>query len=100
MKSSAVLDSQTYKNWRIVFDAGALKDLERLDFQVQAKITRFLRRIASGEVPPHLQRKPLQGKYKGLFRYRVGDYPIIFKPDETLRVMLILEIGHRKEVYA
>jgi mRNA interferase RelE/StbE len=92
--------SQTHKNWKIVFDAGALKDLERLDFQVRAKITRFLRRVSAGEVPFSLQSKALQGKYNGLFRYRVGDKRVIFKLDEVLKVLLILEIGHRKEVYA
>ncbi len=84
---------------KIIFDAGVLKDLEKLDYQVQAKVTHFLRRVSAGEIPDHFQRKALQGKHKGLFRYRVGDYRIIVKPDNFLRVILVLEIAHRREVY-
>ncbi len=43
--------------------------------------------------------KPLQYSLKGLRRLRVGDYRIVFKIEEHKKVVLILKIGHRKEVY-
>jgi len=43
--------------------------------------------------------KPLQYSLKGLRRLRVGDYRIIFKIEEEDKTVLIVKIGHRKEVY-
>ncbi len=43
--------------------------------------------------------KPLQYSLKGLRRIRVGDYQIIFQIEEIKKIVLIVKIGHRKEVY-
>ncbi len=43
--------------------------------------------------------KPLQYSLKGLRRLRVGDHRIIFQIDEKNKTVLILKIGHRREVY-
>jgi mRNA interferase RelE/StbE len=43
--------------------------------------------------------KPLQYSLKGLRRLRVGDYRIIFRIDESGQAVLIVKIGHRREVY-
>lgn len=43
--------------------------------------------------------KPLQYSLKGLRRLRVGNYRIIFKIEEEEQSVLIVKIGHRKEVY-
>jgi mRNA interferase RelE/StbE len=44
--------------------------------------------------------KPLQFSLKGCRRLRVGDYRIIYKIEEASKIVLILKIGNRKEVYA
>ncbi|MDZ4662874.1 MAG: type II toxin-antitoxin system RelE/ParE family toxin [Pseudomonadota bacterium] len=43
--------------------------------------------------------KPLQYSLRGLRRLRVGDYRIIFQIEEKKKVVLVVKIGHRKEVY-
>lgn len=43
--------------------------------------------------------KPLQYSLKGLRRLRVGDYRIIFKIDQEAGAVLVVKIGHRKEIY-
>lgn len=43
--------------------------------------------------------KPLQYSLKGLRRLRVGDYRVVFSIEEQNKVVLIVKIGHRKEVY-
>ena len=43
--------------------------------------------------------KPLQYSLKGLRRLRVGDYRIIFQIEEEKKTVLIVKIGHRREVY-
>ena len=50
---------------------------------------------------PLVQAKALAGKLQGFYRYRVGDYRIIFEVDEqgTITVLVILQIMHRKDIY-
>jgi mRNA interferase RelE/StbE len=43
--------------------------------------------------------KPLQYSLKGLRRLRVEDYRIIYQIDIENKIVLIVKIGHRKEVY-
>jgi mRNA interferase RelE/StbE len=42
--------------------------------------------------------KPLQGIFKGLYRYRYGNYRIIYTIDRTVVMILILRIADRKNV--
>jgi mRNA interferase RelE/StbE len=43
--------------------------------------------------------KPLQYSLKGLRRLRVGDFRVIFQIDDRAKVVLVVKIGHRKEIY-
>jgi mRNA interferase RelE/StbE len=48
---------------------------------------------------PRLSGKALQGDLKGLWRYRVGNYRLIAQIKDNELIILVIEIGHRKEVY-
>ncbi|MGF3084332.1 type II toxin-antitoxin system RelE family toxin, partial [Streptococcus pyogenes] len=43
--------------------------------------------------------KALTGQYKGLWRYRVGNYRVICDIVDNEMIILALEVGHRKEIY-
>lgn len=43
--------------------------------------------------------KALVGQYKGLYRYRYGDYRILYEIDADNRLIIINRIGNRKEIY-
>lgn len=43
--------------------------------------------------------KPLQYSLKGLRRLRVGDFRVIFEIDDKAKIVLVVKIGHRKEIY-
>jgi len=43
--------------------------------------------------------KPLKGKLKNLWRYRVGDWRVIYHPDTKHNIIVILELSHRKNAY-
>jgi len=43
--------------------------------------------------------KPLKGIFKGLHRYRIGDYRIVFAIDHEKRRLIILHIKHSKSAY-
>ncbi len=73
--------------------------ITKLDRPAQALIGRCLReRVQSAENPRQLG-KPLRGEKNGLWRYRVGDYRIICDIRDSDKVVVVLALGHRKEVY-
>jgi mRNA interferase RelE/StbE len=85
--------------WRVEFDSEAARDLRKLGAEPQRLILRYLRqRIATSQDPRRFGR-PLTGDLKGLWRYRVGDYRIVAAIEEDRFVVLIVTVGHRREVY-
>jgi mRNA interferase RelE/StbE len=86
--------------WRIELSSGARKALDHLDKSTVHRLLRFLHeRVAPAEHPRTLG-KPLQGSRLGnLWRYRVGDYRIIADLQDHTWVVLVVRIGHRREVY-
>jgi mRNA interferase RelE/StbE len=47
----------------------------------------------------HNNIKRLSGEFAGLFRYRVGDWRVIYRIDDSLKSVFVLTIAHRREVY-
>jgi mRNA interferase RelE/StbE len=85
--------------WRVEFDARAAHELRKLDRAAQQLILRYLRvRIATADDPRRFGRA-LTGDLKGLWRYRVGDYRIVAKIEDDHLIVLIVTVGHRREVY-
>jgi len=42
---------------------------------------------------------PLRGELKGLFKYRVGTFRIIYQLQKRKLIVTVIDIGHRKDVY-
>lgn len=83
--------------WQIKIEKKAKKALSSLDFPVQKKIVRYLREKLTED--PRLFGKELVGDMAGLRRYRVENYRIICRLEDHLLIVLVLDIGHRKEIY-
>lgn len=76
----------------------AKKQLKQFDKPVQKRITKFLTELTE-LADPRSKGKSLVGDFKGFWRYRVGDYRLICRiHDEELEI-LVVELGHRKEIY-
>ncbi|MGE0752117.1 MAG: type II toxin-antitoxin system RelE/ParE family toxin [Variibacter sp.] len=89
----------TASAWRVEFDARAARDLRKLDRTAQQLILRYLRaRIATADDPRRFGRA-LTGDLKGLWRYRIGDYRIVAKIEDDRLIVLVVTVGHRREVY-
>lgn len=81
-------------------DRTAERELDRLDPPVARRILRFLHdRLAPLDDPRSLG-EALKGSRLGTFwKYRVGDHRVIAHiEDDTIRI-LVVRIGHRREVY-
>jgi mRNA interferase RelE/StbE len=87
------------RTWRVEFDRDAARDLRKLGTVAERAILHYLRRrIATAEDPRRFG-KPLTGDLKGLWRYRVGDHRIVAAIEDDRFVVLIVTVGHRREVY-
>ena len=81
-------------SYKIEYKSSVVRDLKKLDKGVAGRILDQLEMDLS-ENPDGGQ--PLTGQFKGLFKYRVGDYRIIYT--RTVEGILVLRIGHRSKVY-
>lgn len=85
--------------WTVEFDNAAAKELRKLDRQAQQEILRYFReRIATDEDPRRFG-KPLSRDLAGLWRYRLRNYRMICSIEDDKLVILVLRVGHRKDIY-
>jgi len=86
--------------WQIDLSDTARKQLSKIGRSEAKRITGFLRdRLASLDDPRQLGHALKGTAYADLWRYRVGDYRIVTSiEDEQVRI-LVVSIGHRREVY-
>lgn len=85
--------------WRIEFDRAAARDLKKLGSDAERRVLTFLRTRIAGSSDPRQLGKPLTGDQKGFWRYRVGDYRIVAVIEDDHFVVLVVTVGHRREVY-
>ncbi len=85
--------------WRVELLDGARKTLSRLDPPEARRILAFLKdRVATDDDPRRLG-GPLVARFAGHWRYRVGEYRLICRIEDARLLVLVLTIGHRREVY-
>jgi mRNA interferase RelE/StbE len=86
--------------WSIELGPRATRQMGQLDPQVAHRINRFLfERVAPLENPRSIG-DALKGTELGdLWKYRVGDYRIIASIEDKLIRILVVRIGHRRQVY-
>jgi mRNA interferase RelE/StbE len=87
------------KLWTIEIKRTAEKQIQKLDRKAQELIVRFLRERVAPADNPRQWSKPLHGEKPGLWRYRVGDYRLICDIQDEKITVLVLTVGHRKDVY-
>ncbi len=83
--------------YRVEWSERAARQLEELDRQAARAIVRFMIERIQGAESPRSTGKPLRGE--GLWRYRVGDYRILCAIQDDVMIILVVEVGHRREVY-
>jgi len=83
----------------ISFDSDVERDLKKLDKSTQEKVINYLKKRIAKSENPRKHGKPLKGKLSGIWRYRLGDYRILCQIREQEALILVLRIGHRKNIY-
>lgn len=86
--------------WRIEFERSAERELARLDREVAKRILGFLRDRVSPLDDPRAIGEALKGSRLGNFwKYWIGDFRLIAAiEDDALRI-LVIKVGHRRDVY-
>ena len=86
--------------WEIEFTEGAKKQLSKLGHSEAKRVRDFLFKRVSAHQNPRILGAALQGsELGGYWRYRVGDYRIICEIHDERIVVLVVGIGHRREIY-
>lgn len=82
--------------YRLIFSLQGEKELKKLPLDVRLRITQKLRYFLSAPNPLDLA-SHLKDSELGSYRYRIGNYRVIFDiEDETI---VVLTVGHRRDVY-
>jgi mRNA interferase RelE/StbE len=86
--------------WNLEISPPAKRQLDKLDKAVARRISKFLyERVQQLDDPRQIGER-LQGTLSEFWRYRVGDYRIICSLEQDRLVVLVLRIGHRREIYS
>jgi mRNA interferase RelE/StbE len=83
--------------WKIKWEDFAVKQLRKLDKQIEKRVISYLKKVALEN--PRQQGKPLSGDKPRLWRYRMGEYRIICRIMDDELIVLVIAVGHRKEIY-
>ena len=85
--------------YKVVVTDTAKKQLKKLDKFIAGMIIGWLKKNLEGCSDPRQHGKALTANRSGQWRYRVGDYRIIAEIQDDKIIILILTIGHRREIY-
>lgn len=81
-------------SYNFVYTRRAIKDIEHLDAIVKKRIGNTLLRFLDD---PLKHSVPLTDSTLGGYRFRIGDYRVIFDIEDN--DIVVLRVGHRKEIY-
>ena len=82
--------------YKINYTPGACKQLAKLDKQTAQRVVKYMKSKADN---PTSSGKPLKNKLKGYWRHRVGDYRVLSVTKEDVLIVLVVFVGHRKNIY-
>ena len=84
--------------YKIVFKKSAEKELLKLPLFVQKKLREALILLSHNPFPDLLVVKKLKGE-EDLYRIRVGDYRLIYELQKAIITIVVIRVGHRKDIY-
>ncbi len=81
--------------YRVYLTTRAEKDIKKLSSRIKEETKDILRVLADN---PY-KGIALLGKYKGLRRYRVGDFRVVYELNKKKKALTVIKIKHRREAY-
>ena len=87
-------------NYKVEYSIQAVKQLKKLDKNTQKLIYAWIDKNLQNCENPRVHGKGLVANKSGYWRYRVGDYRLIAEIQDNEITILIVNVGHRREVYS
>ena len=84
--------------WTLEVSDQARKQIRKIDIRQADRITRVMTDVAQLD-DPRQRGHALVGDSAGHWRYRIGDYRVIAKIEDGRMVIVVIAVGHRREVY-
>ena len=85
--------------YTVEFSQNALKQIKKLDKNIAALIIGWIEKNLENCDDPRIHGKGLTANRSGQWRYRVGDYRILADIDDEKITVLVVSVGHRRDVY-
>lgn len=85
--------------YKVEFSSSALKDLKKIDRPTSLLILGWIRKNLENCSNPRLHGKALTANRSGEWQYRVGAYRILALISDSKVTILVIKVGHRKDVY-
>lgn len=82
-------------DYSVFLKPSAVKEIEALPKKEIARVVARIRTLAEDPRPQGAQK--LSGRER--YRIRQGDYRIVYAVDDRERVVRVVKVGHRKDVY-
>lgn len=99
-REDVVLFSRREPDWYIGFSTEVVKSISKLDKNNRARLLEAIQYLAMDPVTPLGDTvKPLTGEMAGLWRYRLGDYRLIYKPNAQSKQITLISFGARGGIY-
>lgn len=86
--------------YKVIFTERVKKQLKKLDKHIAALIIGWLEKNIQNCENPRLHGKGLVENKSGQWRYRIGDYRVICEIQDKEIIVLVLEVGHKREIYS
>jgi mRNA-degrading endonuclease RelE of RelBE toxin-antitoxin system len=87
-------------SWSIAFTPTFRKSIAGVDKKLQGRVLAALSELSETPVVVHGDtKKPLVGEFKGLWRFRVGDYRLLYEPQLEKRLVVLVDFGARGGAY-
>ena len=87
------------KRYHVDYTANMRKALRKLDPGIRNMILKWIDKNLEGCPDARLHGKALTGNLAGLWHYRVGNYRLTADIQDDRLVILMLDVGHRSEIY-
>lgn len=99
--SRASRNFSPYEGWHFGFSKRFVQEAQQLDKNMQGRIFTAMTKIAEAPMQPVGDTvKPLSENLEGLWRFRIGDYRLIYFPESAQRRITLVAIASRGSVYS
>ena len=85
--------------WKVEITPDASAELKKIGAAEAQRVLKFLFKRIHGKENPRETGEPLKGNLREFWRYRVGDFRLFCRLEDSIVTVFVVHVGHRREVY-